>query len=137
MSQTLVLGGPASTISSLGAVVTYGPSGFIVQYPNGGVISTFPVNGDRTFSTATTERNMGAVIEPIWFGGDDGGSTRVGNSVGPSFVGQVFVGNPSGGVSPGKGKENSSVAFTGVGGRTGINTEFGVVVVFLAGICLL
>ncbi|KAF4631069.1 hypothetical protein G7Y89_g7065 [Cudoniella acicularis] len=74
MDKTLQIGGPTATITSLNAVLGYGASGVVVQYP-GGFVSTIPVTawtkGQTLVASNAGERaaNVASLIYGIINGG--------------------------------------------------------------------
>lgn len=94
MGQTLTKGGAVATISALhNAVLTYGPLGVIVQYPNG-VASTIPVTGTRNEMPATTRAGNDGNLGPL---ADKriSGSASLDAASKSSFPGQMLSGKPT------------------------------------------
>lgn len=126
MGQTLTKGGPVATLSgSQNAVVTYGPFGVIIQYPNG-IVSTVPVR-DTISATESpgNEAAMGSLIGSVMNGG---GSPAVASK--SSIPGQVLVGKPTTSADPKVGIQIAE--FTGESSDQQVNVLLCVVLVGLA-----
>jgi hypothetical protein len=84
MGHTLTFGGPVQTITNLGAVLTYGPSGVVVQYP-GGKVSTIPIaSKDPAVGTGLGASTVAAAASSA-----SDGSGRV-----ASLINQIMNGGP-------------------------------------------